>query len=212
MSRIIIACATLRRELLEAMARNPCDDPIIWLKAGAHNVPKARLGEIQAALDQCHGYDTVLLCMTLCGNSLIGLNSGAHTLVVPRFDDCLSLLLGGGKRAVDAYYLNEGWLSGSENLLREYAAAKEKYGQTRADRIFLAMLKNYRRMVWLSHCPAPDSVRDFAGHFSLELSEEKPDDTLLDQLLGENWGDQFLVLPAQREITLNMRKGADFHA
>jgi hypothetical protein len=211
MSRIIIACGTLRRELQESMEKNDCHDPVIWLKAGAHNVPKARLSEIKSALEKCEGYDTVLLCMTFCGNSLMGLNSGAHRLVIPRFDDCLTLLLGGGRRRVDTYYLNEGWLSGNENLLTEYATAMEKYGQPRADRIFSAMLKNYRRMVWLGHSPAPDSVMDFSAHFSLELSEEKPDISLFDKLLNGDWDEQILVLPPHSEIILEMRKGAAFY-
>ena len=188
MSRVIIACATLRQELLEAMDACHCSDPILWLRAGAHNVPKARLAEIREALNQCDGIDTVLLCMTFCGNSLVGLNSGKHTLVLPQFDDCLSLLLGGRKRPADTYYLNDGWLAGKENLLNEYDGAAEKYGRTRADRIFSAMLKNYRRMVWISHSPAPDRVREFAARFSLELSQEKPELTLFHKMLQEEWG------------------------
>lgn len=211
MSRVIIACATLRQELLEAMDACHCSDPILWLRAGAHNVPKARLAEIREALNQCDGFDTVLLCMTFCGNSLVGLNSGAHTLVLPRFDDCLSLLRGGRKRPVDTYYLNEGWLTGNENLLNEYDAAIGKYGKSRADKIFGAMLKNYRRIVWLSHSPVPDRVRTFAGHFSLELAEEKPDNSLFDKILQENRDEHFLILPPGTEITLEMRKGGGFH-
>jgi hypothetical protein len=212
MNRIIIACGTLRRELLAAMEAVNCTDPIIWLKAGAHNVPKVRLAEIKAAMEQCKGFDTVLLCMTLCGNCLVGLNSGDHKLVLPRFDDCLSLLRGSRKRPADTYYLNEAWLSGSENLLNEYDAATEKYGKNRADRIFNAMLKNYRTMVWLSHFPAPERLRTFCVHFSLELVEEKPELSLLDQLLLSDWDEHFLILPPDTEITLEMRKGGEFHA
>lgn len=207
MKRIIIACATLRRELLSAMEANHCTDPILWLRAGAHNSPEKRLKEIHAALEKCDGYDTVLLCMTFCGNSLVGLSSGKHTLVLPRFDDCLSLLLNKCKRPMDTYFLNEGWLLGKENLLSEYDAAIKKYGKNRADRIFGSMLKNYRRMVWLSHSPAPAHVRDFAIHFSLELFEEKPELSLFHKLIQSDWDDDFLIVPPGSQITLNMRKG-----
>lgn len=207
MKRIIIACATLRRELLSAMEANHCTDPILWLRAGAHNSPEKRLKEIHAALEKCDGYDTVLLCMTFCGNSLVGLSSGKHTLVLPRFDDCLSLLLNSRKRPTDTYFLNEGWLQGSENLLKEYDTAIEKYGKTRADRIFSAMLKNYRRVVWLSHSPAPECVRDFAHHFSLDLSVEIPDYSMLYKLTQADWDDNFLIVPPECQITLNMRNG-----
>lgn len=212
MSRIIIACATLRRELLSAMEANNCTDPVVWLRAGAHNVPQKRLEEIQSALEKCDGYDTVLLCMTICGNSLVGLKSGRHTLVLPRSDDCLSLISGGGKRPTDSYYLNEGWLQGDENILNEYDAAVRKYGKTRADRIFFAMLKNYRRLVWLGHCPVPERVRAFANHFSLELVKEKSDLTLFHNFLREKWNNNFLVIPPDSEITLEMRNGGNSNA
>ncbi len=213
MNRIIIACATLRNDLRNAMDACGYDLPVIWLAPGAHNVPSKRLEEIRVALEKCDAYDTVLLCMTFCGNSLVGLRSGSHTLVLPRFDDCLSMLLGSAHRPVDTYYVNEGWLRGSENLLNEYDAAIRKYGESRADRIFSAMLRNYRHLVWLSdsHAP-PHRVREFADHFGLNLTAEKPDFTLLTKLLRGDWDEDFLVLPPDSEIRLQMREGGAAHA
>lgn len=208
MNRIIIACATLRTELRRAMEVCGCDIPVIWLTPGAHNVPQRRREEIRRALAKCEGYDTVLLCMTFCGNSLVGLNGGSHTLVLPRFDDCLSLLLGNRHRPIDTYYLNDGWLRGSDNLLTEYDTALTKYGEARADRIFTSMLHNYRRLVWFSDSPAlPDRVREFASHFDLALASEMPTLDLLIKLLKGDWDSDFLVLPPDSQITLEMRNG-----
>lgn len=213
MNRIMIACGTLRRELLAAMDAWGCTAPVIWLEAGAHNVPKKRLAEVQDALNECQGYDTVLLCMTFCGNSLIGLHSGDRTLVLPRFDDCISLLRGIRQRANDTYYLTEGWLRGSENLLNEYDAAVRKYGTDRADRIFSSMLRNYRSLVWICDSPAvPDRVRIFAEHFDLDLACEKPDTSLFDKLVLGHWDENFLVIPPNTEVTMEMREGGATHA
>lgn len=208
MNRIIIACGTLHRELSEVMELCGCTDPVIWLTAGAHNVPQKRQEEIRKALEKCGDYDTVLLAMSFCGNALVGMESGEHTLVLPRFDDCLYLLRGGRSRPLDTYYLSEGWLRGRENLLTEYETAQKKYGGSRADRIFSGMLRNYRHMVWLGTLSSlPDRVQQFASRFSLELSTETPNLALMVKLLQGRWDSDFLILPPQSKIKLEMRNG-----
>lgn len=210
MNRIIIACRTLEQELNAAMAACDCRDPVIWLEAGGHNVPRKRRESVDAALRQCAGYDTVILAMSFCGNSLIGLSSGMHRLVLPRFDDCIPLLLGKAKRKTDAYYLNAGWLSGKDNLLAEYNRSADKYGQAHADRIFSAMLRYYGQIVWLGDDlspAAPDAVKEFAARFGLSIVTEKSNPLLLDKLLSGNWDADFVIIPPETPISLEMRNG-----
>lgn len=215
MNRIIIACATLRRELVDVMEASNCYDPVIWLEAGGHNVPGKRRRQLEAALAQCSGYDTVLLAMTFCGNALLGMSSGNHTLVLPRFDDCIPLLLGKDKGDGGSYYLSSGWLEGKDNLLKEYKRTAEKYGAQRADRIFFSMLRNYCRLVWLAddRSPAPpDAVKCFAEHFGLSLISQRKDHALLMKLINGDWDQDFRIVSPGNAITLEMRYGGENHA
>lgn len=214
-NRIIIACRTLEKELLRSMQACGCADPIIWLEAGAHNVPQKRLESIRQALRECAGCDTVLLAMTFCGNSLVGLESGEHNLVLPRFDDCIPVLLGGRRKKPDAYYLSEGWLQGQDHILSEYERTAQKYGNARADRIFASMLRHYHQLIWLSDAPspaAPQHVRQFAERFGLRLSCESTDSAILDKLIRGQWDEYFVLIPPHRQITLEMRKAGEHHA
>lgn len=214
MNRVIIACRTLEKELLTVMEALSCTDPIIWLEAGAHNIPRKRLESVREALGSCEGYDTVLLAMTFCGNSLAGLESGTHNLVLPCFDDCIPLLLGSGERKQDTYYLTDGWLAGEDNLLKEYERTVQKYGQSRGDRIFSSMLRHYRQIVWLTDSTspaAPDHVKKFADRFDLMTVCRKTDPVLLYRLIKGDWDDEFVLIPPDSRITLEMRKGEALH-
>ncbi len=215
MNPIIIACRTLEQELLDVMEGCNCHIPVIWLEAGGHNVPKLRRAQLEGALAQCCGFDVVLLAMSFCGNSLVGIRSGAHTLVVPKFDDCIPLLLGKSNRKTDSLYLSTGWLGGKDNLLTEYERSIHQYGQTRADRIFGAMLRHYRHLIWLAddHSPsAPATVQQFAARFGLSLVTRRKDPAMLNKLVSGHWDEDFLIVPPQTEITLKMRNRTEYDA
>ena len=97
MTTAVIACKTMEDELNWAMERTGSDYPVFWLEQGLHNVPKKLLDAVQTALDAA-GTERVLLAMGFCGNALVGLRVPAVELIVPRVDDCISLLLGSVKR------------------------------------------------------------------------------------------------------------------
>lgn len=207
MNTVIIACRTLRKELLAAMDRTGCTYPIHWLEAGQHNRKDARRAEIQNALDSCPDCDTVLLAMTLCGGCVTGLQSRNFRLVVPRCDDCISLLLGSQENRKNypaTYFLTEGWLSGKEHIGVEYQKTLEKYGQNRTDRIFSAMLANYEKMAFVDTGCADASVQIQSIAESLDLTYTRISGTLsyLEDLLSGNWDEsRFLVLEPNTTLT-----------
>ncbi len=110
MTAVIIACKTIEQELNAAMEQTGCDYPVVWLEPGLHDVPKKLHETLEAHLDTVRGYDTVLLAMGFCGNSVVGLHTHDFELVIPRRDDCISLLLGDTQRPFAAVFLTEGWL------------------------------------------------------------------------------------------------------
>lgn len=72
MSRMIVACKTLKNELNTAMAVCGYSYEIRWIESGLHNFPKKLHNTLQDILDQCAGCDEVLLVMGVCGNSESG--------------------------------------------------------------------------------------------------------------------------------------------
>lgn len=207
MNTCIIACATLKKELLAVMEHTGCTYPIHWLEAGQHNRKEARRAEIQAALDACTDYDTVLLAATLCGGCAVGLETHNFRLVVPRCDDCITLLLGSQEARSNypaTYFLTEGWLAGKDSIAAEYRRTVEKHGQDRTGRIFSAMLANYEKLAFVdTGCgDASDRIQELSNIFGLSYSRIPGTLSYLEELLSGIWDAQhFLVLEPQSTLT-----------
>lgn len=214
MSRCIIACRTLEQELKYIMNRLNCTDPVCWLKAGDHNVPARRCRDIQNAIDQCAEFDTILLVMSFCGGALNGTDSGNHCLHLPRFDDCIDLLLE-GQRQADTYYLTEGWLAGEHNIVAEYRLSLGKYGQERTDRIFADMLGSYRYLAYIdTGCGTADGLaqaKEAAELLNLQFQVVSGTLKRLEDLLAEKENDRILRILPHTTVTMDMRKGDTVH-
>ena len=212
MARAVIACRTIEHELRAAMCACRCCDEVIWLESGLHDVPAKLHGVLQDALDGCTGFDTVLLAMGFCGNSVLGLRSGGFQLVLPRADDCITLLLGSTARRVEllserAYFMTEGWLRGERNLWREYEHVVERYGKNRGKAVFDTMLRNYRKLVLVdTGCFDTEEARaqtqEIARKLNLAYDEIPGTLQYLRRLLDGPWEkESFIVLPPYAELT-----------
>lgn len=211
MDTVVIACKTIEKELLAAMGQGRC--PILWLESGLHNWPDKLREEVQRLLDGCNGCDTVLLAMSLCGNAVVGLKTGDFTLVIPRCDDCITLLLGSQERRrewPDAYFLTEGWLNSELSLWSEYQKALKKFGEKRGKQIFAAMLGHYRHLALVdTGCFDAERIASSVERMAEELNLEPVTipGTLdyLKQLLAGAWSpERFLIVPPHSCATLEM--------
>lgn len=216
MHPVIVACKTLENELRTAMARLGCRCPVLWLESGLHNWPDRLRAAIQQLLDGCANYETVLLAMSLCGDSVVGLHSGDFRLVIPRCEDCITLLLGSDarRRSIFAtYFMTEGWLSGENNIWQEYLHCIQKYGEKRGKRIFSAMLAHYKNLALLdTGCFDKDAAQaqliPIAEALGLEYTCIEGTLDYLQDLLNGNWApERFLVVPPHTTISPDMLKG-----
>ncbi len=210
MARVILACATLKRELNTVMEKLRCTDPVIWLEAGDHNQPLKRKMAIEAALESCPEYDTVILAMSFCGGALTGVDSGDKTLLLPCFDDCIGLLLD-CPRQPDTYYLTDGWLAGERNILAEYRNSLDRHGEEKTRRIFGAMLRGYRALGWVDwgcgSALGQSQAEEAAGLLGLEFTVIPGTLSILEDLIRERECRHILRIPPHRTITLALRKG-----
>ncbi|MBR1591333.1 MAG: DUF1638 domain-containing protein [Acidaminococcaceae bacterium] len=90
---VIIACSSLTEYVAAAQKKAGTDFPVVWLNRVYHRDPaemQAHIKEKLAALPA--DTETVLVAMGFCGGSWNQVRS-RFRLVLPRIDDCVSLLL-----------------------------------------------------------------------------------------------------------------------
>ena len=205
MKTAVISCRTVEDEVTAAAARAGVDYPVTWLESGLHNTPNILRERLQEALDGLDA-ERVLLAMGYCGNAISGVRAGEHELIVPRVDDCISLLLGSVERRVEvskelsAYFFTEGWMRGERNIWNEYLYTVEKYGEDMADTIMEMMYSHYKTLALLD-CGVGDldalseQVRPLAEALGLERKRVGATLSYIEQLFTGPWDDErFLVV------------------
>ena len=152
---VMIACDTLRTEIEHVMRERNVERRVIWIEHMLHNVPTKLAEALQNAIDDIHDADLVLLGYGNCGNAVQGLTNGDFELIIPRLDDCVSLVLGSQRyhehytREHSAFYLTDGWINGSRTIQVEYDEMVENYGEEEADDLMNMMYAHYNTMAYL---------------------------------------------------------------
>jgi hypothetical protein len=214
LNNLIIACKTITNELNLALKETGCDYPVLWVNSGLHTFPDLLRAKIQEEIDHVSNVDNIILAFGLCGNSLIGLTSPNANIIFPNVDDCITLMLGSCQRRKEisaqagTYFLTKGWLDYELNIWVEYQDAVNKYGKSRADRIFKTMLKHYKRLGVVS--TGAYELEEFTErtHFvaeQLNLEHEVIPGTLnyIKKLLTGPWDEEFVVINPGEKITLD---------
>jgi hypothetical protein len=159
---VVITCQVLQ-EMLEPLLSEAFGQEVktIVMDYGLHRVPAKMTMALQQEINDITEPSLVVLGYGLCGNGLRGLDSGPHTLLVPRTDDCIALLLGSYRaymrefQAVPGtYYLTKGWLESGSNPLQEYEEYTTKYGAEQAAWLVDQQYQNYERVALVAHSEA----------------------------------------------------------
>jgi hypothetical protein len=166
---LFVACRVLN-DLLIALLPEEEASRVILMEYGLHEHPQQLREALQEVLDGLEEPSLVVLGYGLCGNGLDGLESRRHTLLIPRVDDCIALLLGSYEayreefQAVPGtYYLSKGWLEVEAHPLAEYREYLERYGERKANLIMDAQYRLYERLVLVAHTQADlDQYREQA--------------------------------------------------
>jgi hypothetical protein len=202
---IILACRTVAHELTSAVRRTGAPYPVCWVAPEMHCKPDKLREEVQATLDRLENVETVILAFGLCGNGLIGVRSEGARLVLPKTEDCISLLLGSQERRsmlareAPRYYLTRGWLESEKNIAEEYDYCVRKFGAQRGRRLMRTMLKGYRYFTFIEtggYDSAPYIARMEAlardmglGHQVIEGSPR-----FFEKLVTGPWDEEFVVV------------------
>ena len=212
MRTVIVACKTLEDELNAAQGRTGLEYPVEWIESGLHNTPKKLTACLLEVLERITA-DRVLLAMGTCGNSVQGIRAKGFELIIPKVDDCISLLIGSMKarakvsEELAAYFLTEGWMRGERNLWVEYQYAVDKYGEEEAKSIADMLYGHYRTLALLDAGITPvqtlvESTKIIADTLKLEQKIIPASISYIEQLLTGPWtDDRFIVKAPGEEIT-----------
>lgn len=220
---VILACKVLQ-SLMEPHLRE-AGFPATFMEYGFHRTPQLMTPALQEEVDRIVEPSTIIVGYGLCGNGLAGLQARQHTLIVPRADDCITMLLGSYQRYMEefsaepgTYYLTKGWLESGSHPLKEYREYLEKYDEETAAWLIDEQYKNYKRIVLVA--PNQDEldayraqareVADFcAERWGYRYEERIGSEDFVGKLLqlGPRLGestDEFLVIPPGGQVKQEM--------
>ncbi len=210
---VVIACRVLQG-LLEELLPPGFSGEVQYLDYGFHRVPQEMVRRLQSELDGLSVPSLVGLGYGLCGNGLHGLEAGRHRLLIPRVDDCISILLGSREEYLrqfqsepGTYWLSKGWLEAGSDPLREYERYTAEYGKEDADWMMDAQYRHYRRLALVAqdrrdlehYGPQARKVADFCGRWGMRYEEVLGSDRLARRLINVLLGNEppdgeFLVI------------------
>lgn len=217
---VLIACQVFQG-LLDPLLPEGLAERVTFMDYGLHRAPRKMTWSLQAALDGLESPSLVVFGYGLCGNGLHGLQAGAHTLLIPRADDCIAILLGSRQRYLQefgtqpgTYYLTKGWLESGSNPLQEYHEYREKYGEEKAAWLMDQQYRNYKRLAFVAHNrdelqayrPQALEVAEYCRRWGMQYEEMLGSDGYVRRLIEaaaapERAGDEFVLVPPGGEVT-----------
>lgn len=179
-----------------------------------HLSPATLRQSLQEAIDASTlSAETILLGYGLCSQAVVGLQANDCTLVIPKVDDCIALLLG-SERAYKAqfktepgtYYLTKGWIESGSSLFDEYDILVDRYGKPKAQSLMKSFLKHYTRLALINTGQhdlgfSRDYCRHAADCFGLRFEEIQGSTTLIERLVHDPHEDDFVIVRPAEVVT-----------
>ncbi len=217
MSTCILSCTSLLDFVKAAQASQGTDHPIFTVDRSYHVEPEQMKAQVLKTIDALPaGYDTVLVAMGFCGGVWHGV-CPERTLVIPRVDDCISLLL----QTDDEFHPNlkeDGHLYLYENDPRDFSALTLMHNTNsftqdldlknmNREFLFEMWFHNYRNMdiidTGLNDCYSEEYARaaqEQADQIKAELDYVPGSIRLLEKLVSGRWDQQFIVAQPGRTL------------
>ena len=194
-------------EVRAALASCKGEVGVTWVDRGYHDKPEVLQAKLQECIDEAEaaGARTILLAIGLCGNGVVGLKTQHATLAMPRFDDCVNLMLCTGNRTTRGYaeagvmYLTRGWAQDTTLITGQRDLYIQKYGPRKAERLMKGMYGAYRAVSLIdTGCYQLNDVRGYAQEcantLGLPMRVDPGSNIVLEKLLSGTWDDDILVI------------------
>ena len=190
------------------------DIEIRWQERGHHNDPDRLREVVQNEITKAEedGADLIMLAYGLCGNGAVGWHADSATLVMPRFDDCVNMMLCTGKRCKRNYlnaghmYLTGGWSRDEGALLDMFESYLAKYGKRKADKLMKLMLASYSSVTVIdTGCFEMEHVVEYADQcaerFGLARNIVSGGNEPLQKLLTGIWDEDMIIKSPGESVT-----------
>jgi hypothetical protein len=162
----MLACRNIENELQAALDDARAGFPVFFIPREAHLFSDKLRERLQSVIDSLANVDYILLPMGRCGNGILGLVSQNASLVFPRCNDCIDLLLSGDnlkpERPQYAYFLTDGWLGSPSSIDTEYVYSLNRYGDKTGKEIIRMIYQNYKYFTFVD-----------TNFYDLEAAKEK---------------------------------------
>lgn len=203
MQPVILTCRSLEEYVVQAQNNMGTAFPVIALDKRYHMEPKDMREQILSAIEELSKvYSTILISMGFCGGSWDQVVAPCR-IVIPRVDDCVSLLLQQG----DEYCANlkeMGHLYLYEKDPKEsfFSRIGEGMGteDLDLDELIDMYFGNYRYLDILdtgyNDCYSEEyaaAAQEEADRIHMDLDYVEGSIHLLEKLVSGNWNEQFLV-------------------
>jgi hypothetical protein len=190
--------------------------PVLYMPADTHNFPEKMRETLQMIIDQLTDIDYLLLPMGRCGNGTVGLKSDRFSLVLPKCEDCINLLLSKDSLKVErpkgSMFFTEGWLRSSLAADSEYDRTIARYGKEQGEAIMQMIYGGYRRFSLLDtglydlH-RIRERLQPLACCASLTFTEIPASYGVLKKMVSLNFeNENFVIVPPGTAVTEEMLK------
>jgi len=201
---VVISCFVLE-QMLRRLLPPALAERAVFLDYALHVRPDLLLQKLQQLLDDLPQPSLVVLGYGLCGNGTAGLKTGSHTLVLPRTDDCIAMLLGSRQRydreftaSPGTYYLTKGWLESASNPLVQFEGYRKQYDEETAWWLMDQQYANYRRLAFVGYSEEEvqecreqtGKIADFCRRWDMEFVEIIGSDDFIRRLVAAGLGQE----------------------
>ncbi len=210
----IIVCEVIFDEIKDKL---PSGWEIVDFEKRLHEHSDKLRDKLQEEIDKSVGFDIIFLGYGLCGKSIEGLRSKGSVLVIPRCDDCISILLGSVgeyqkqfKSEPGTYYLTRGYIGEAEDMATSgFSEIKDNYDEKTWKWIMKEMLKNYKRLAYINTgnydaAKWRDLARIEAEKLELRFEEVKGTGDFFKKITEGPWDGDFVIVEPGEAVTAAM--------
>jgi hypothetical protein len=212
-SPLLIACETVVKEVLPLIEETITFEIV---DAGLHIHAERLKNALQKAVAKADGrHDPIVLGYGLCANAVVGLTTRKSTLIVPRVDDCIAMMLGSSvayhsilKETPGTYFLSRGWIDCKITWMDEWQDLVERYGEARALWVQKQMFCHYKRLIYVdpdgTSLPKHEAIaQKAAAHMELSYQKVSGTSKLLEAMVLGPWDHRFVVNAPGSVISLS---------
>lgn len=200
----MLACSIVRDEIMMAAQESHVRFPILFLPSDLHQSPDKFRAYLQKTIDSLRYVDYLLLPMGRCGNGTLGIKAENCTIVLPKSDDCVNLVLSDESLRVErpkyTFFLTDGWLRDDNAINNEYDRTVAKYGEEKAAMVMEMLYGGYKYFSLMNTGTydmkaAAAKVRPLADLVHLEINELPGPCGVLRKMMRLEFDENFAIIP-----------------